>query len=98
MKPVLSALTIIGAASSKRPRDLVHAEAEGGELAPRQAAAQAEAKPAPAQHVEHGGVLGNAQRIVPRQDDGRRADVDVGMRAPSGRSSAGGCRARTSSR
>ena len=55
----------------------VHAEAEGGELAPRQAAAHAEAQPALAQHVEHGGVLGDPQRIVPGQDDGGGADIDV---------------------
>ena len=55
----------------------VHAQAEGRELAPRQAAAQAEPQPALAQHVEHGGVLGDAQRIVPGQDHRRRADVDV---------------------
>ena len=84
MKPVFSALTIIGAASSKRPRDSSMLEAEGVELAPRQAAAHAEAQPALAQHVEHGGVLGDAQRIVPGQDDGGGADVDVRAHAPSG--------------
>ena len=51
----------------------VHAEAEGGEFAPGQAAAHAEAKPALAQQIEHGGVLGHPQRIVPGQDDRRRA-------------------------
>ena len=61
------------------PARFVHAEAEGGEFAPRQAAPHAEAKPALAQHVEHGGILGNPQRIVPGQDDGRRADIDAGM-------------------
>jgi len=57
----------------------VHAEAEGGELAPRQPAPHAEAKPALAQHVEDGGIFRDAQRIVPGQDDGCRTDIDVGM-------------------
>ena len=57
---------------------LVHAEAERGELAPRQAPPQAEAQAALAQHVEHGGILGDAERIVPRQDDGGGAQVDIG--------------------
>ena len=55
----------------------VHAQPEGRELAPRQAASEAQPQPALAQHVEHGGVLGDAQRIVPGQDHRRRADVDV---------------------
>ena len=55
----------------------VHAQAEGGELAPRQATAEAQPQPALAQQVEHGGVLGDAQRIVPGQDHRRRADIDV---------------------
>src|SRR5258706_377206 len=53
----------------------IHAEAEGGELAARQAAPEAEAQPALAQHVEHGGVLGDAQRIVPRHDDSGGAEI-----------------------
>jgi hypothetical protein len=56
---------------------LVHAQAKGGEFPPRQAAAKAEAEPALAQHVEHGRILGDAQRIVPRQDDSRGAQIDV---------------------
>src|SRR6516165_12641961 len=56
---------------------LVHAQAESGKLAPRQAAAKAEAEPALAQHVEHDRILGDAQRIMPRQDDSRGAQIDV---------------------
>src|SRR5262249_41926978 len=56
----------------------VHAQAERSELPPRQAASEAEAKSALAQHVEHGRLLGYAQRIVPRQDDGRGAQIDIG--------------------
>ena len=56
---------------------LVHAQAESGKLPPRQAAAKAEAEPALAQHVEHDRILGDAQRIMPRQDDSRGTQIDV---------------------
>ena len=46
---------------------------------PDAAPAGTEAEPAAAQHVEHGGILRHPQRIVPGQDDRRRADIDVGM-------------------
>ena len=55
----------------------VHAEAEGGEFAPGEAAAHAETEPALGEIVQHRGLFGDPQRIVPGQDDGRRADVDV---------------------
>src|SRR6202049_289902 len=56
---------------------LVHAETEGGELAPRQAAPETETKSPLAQHIEHRRLLGDAQRVVPRHDDRRRAQIDV---------------------
>ena len=56
----------------------IHAEAEGGELAPGQPSAHAEPELALAQHVEDGGVLGHPQRVVPGQDDGRRAEAHAG--------------------
>src|SRR6266481_2578680 len=61
------------------PSRFVHAEAEGGEFAPRQPAPHAQAKPALAQHVEDGGIFRDAQRIVPGQNDGRGTDIDAGM-------------------
>ena len=57
---------------------LVHAQAEGGELAARQTAPEAEPQPSPAQHVEHRGVLGDAQRVVPGQDNRGGAEIDIG--------------------
>ena len=55
----------------------VHAEAEGGELAPRQAATETEAKPPLAQHVEYRRLLGHAQRVVPRHDHSGGAQIDI---------------------
>ena len=55
----------------------VHAEAEGGELAAGEAAAHAEAEPALGQIVQHRGLFGDPQRIVPGQDHGGGADIDV---------------------
>ena len=55
----------------------VHAEAEGGELPAREAAAHAETKPALGQIVQHRRLFGDPQRIVPGQDHRRRADIDV---------------------
>jgi hypothetical protein len=57
---------------------LVHAQAESGELSPRQATSEAEAKPALAQHIEHRRLFCDAQWIVPRQDDSRGAQIDIG--------------------
>ena len=78
MKPVLSASMIIGAASSKRSRDssmLRRKAANSRRARPRPMPRR---KPALAQQVEHRGILGDAQRVVPGQDDRRGADVDVG--------------------
>src|SRR5215471_1557421 len=55
----------------------VHAEPERGKLAPRQSTSKTEPKPALAQHVEHRRLLGDAQWIVPRENDGCGAQVDI---------------------
>ena len=62
----------------------VHADAEGLEFPPRQSAPEAEAEPPVAQQVEHRGILGDAQRVVPGQDDCGGADVDVRGKLPPG--------------
>ena len=54
----------------------VHVDAEGPVLHPRQAAAQSQDEPPVAQGVEHARLLGHPQRIVPRQDDRRGAEMD----------------------
>jgi hypothetical protein len=59
-----------------RPR-LVHAETERSEFAPREPAAHAKAEAAFAQQVQHGHLFRDTQRIMPRQDDRGRAEVDV---------------------
>src|ERR1700745_1491061 len=56
---------------------LVHAEAEGGELPPRAAAAESQAQPTLAQQVEHRRLLRDAQRIVPGDDHRGGAQVDA---------------------
>src|SRR4029450_1656559 len=50
---------------------------EGRELAPGEAAADAEAKTAAAEMVEHRDLLGDAKGIVPGQDDRGGAEPDV---------------------
>ena len=55
----------------------VHRAAERRELAPRQAAAETKPQPPLAQMIEHRRLFGDAQRIVPRQDHRRRAEIDV---------------------
>jgi hypothetical protein len=49
---------------------LGHVDAEAGVLAPRQAAAEAEHGPAAREVVEQDDLLCDAQRVVPRQDEG----------------------------
>ena len=56
---------------------LVHAEPEGGELAPRKPTPETETKAAFAQQVEHRRLFGDAQRVVPRQDHGCGPHIDV---------------------
>ena len=50
--------------------------AECLELAPRRAASHAQDHPAFAHRIEHGGLFDHPQRIVPRQDDGGRHQLD----------------------
>jgi hypothetical protein len=57
---------------------LVHAQPEGGELPPRQAAPEPQPQPPLAEHVEHRRLLGDAQRVMPGQDHRRRTQVDIG--------------------
>src|SRR5262249_32042505 len=57
----------------------VHAEPERGDLAPGETAREAEAKPALAQHSEHRRLFGDAQWVVPREDDGGGAQIDIGV-------------------
>ena len=90
MKPVRSAFDDHRRGLVEALARLVHGAAEGGELAPRQPAAQTEAQPALAQQVEHRGLLRDAQRIVPRHDDRRGAEIDV--RAERRRDSVISCR------
>jgi hypothetical protein len=60
---------------------LVHVHAEAGILAPRQAAPETEHRAATGEMVEQHDLLGDAQRIVPRQDEGARGEPDA-RRAP----------------
>ena len=55
---------------------LIHVDAEGPVLHPRQAAAQPQDEPPVGQRVEHRHLLGHPQRIVPRQDHGGGAKMD----------------------
>jgi len=59
-----------------------HRAAEGGELAARQAAPDAEAEAAVADMVEDRDLLGDAQRIVPQQD--HRRGPEIGMAGDAG--------------
>ena len=59
------------------PARFVHAETEGGELAAGEAAAHAEPEPALGEIVQHRGLFGDPQRIVPGQDHGGRAEIDI---------------------
>ena len=61
----------------KAAAGFIHAQAKGLKFAPREPAPHTQAKPALAQHVEHGGILSDPQRIVPGQDNGRGTHVDV---------------------
>ncbi len=55
----------------------IHGGTERGEFASRQAAAKSETHTAVAQQIEHRHLLRHTQRIVPRQDDGRGAEIGV---------------------
>jgi hypothetical protein len=68
-----------GAASSKRPRDSSMFLRKAANSRRRQAAAHAEAQLAAAQHVEHGGVLGDPAADRARQDHRGGADIHVRM-------------------
>ena len=57
----------------------VHADAESLELPARQAASEPQAQAAAAQQVQHRGVLGDPQRVVPGKDHRGRSHVNVGM-------------------
>ena len=59
------------------PARFVHAETERGELAAGEPAAHTKAKAALAQIVQHRRLFSDAQRIVPRQDHGGGAEIDV---------------------
>jgi hypothetical protein len=54
--------------------------AEGVEFQAREAAAHPEAEAALAEEIDHDGALGDTQRVVPGEDDGGGAEVDVGAR------------------
>jgi len=77
MMPVRRPRRIISAASSNRPLDSSIAPSEGLELPPGEAATHAEAETAPAQVVEDGHLLGDAQGIVPGQDHGGGTEADI---------------------
>jgi len=55
----------------------VYRPAKPGEFAARQAAAQPEPEPTLAQQVEHHRLLGDARRVMPRQDHCRGAERHV---------------------
>ena len=52
---------------------------KGVEFAAGQAPAETQAQAAVAEHIKYGGVFGHAQGVMPGQDDGGGAHVDVGM-------------------
>jgi hypothetical protein len=54
--------------------------AEGVEFPAREAATHPEAEAALAEEIDHDGALGDTQRVVPGEDDGGGAEVDVGAR------------------
>jgi hypothetical protein len=58
----------------------VHGAEEGVEFSAREATAHADAKAALAEEIDHDGALGDTQRVVPGEDDGGGAEVDVGAR------------------
>ena len=57
----------------------VHADAEGFKLASGQSPAKTEPQASVAQQVKDGGILRYAQRVVPGEDHGGGAHVNVGM-------------------
>ncbi len=66
-----------GGLARQRFAGFVHSAAEGVEFSASEAAAHAEAEAALAEEIDHDGALGGTQPVVPGEDDGGRAEVDV---------------------